>query len=132
MSYNISEAVLHMLKENYEKACNGYLVELLNMWDLSHKYGWWAGDEAGSTYFYEDAFSVSMDDIIYIVSNQIPYEEYLEWYEYTTWAIEFGQNVPNLKSWHLGCPRVDKETQKKIMDMKAEFDRLICETKEKF
>ena len=31
--------MLRVLREDYEKACNGYLVTLLNMWELDASYG---------------------------------------------------------------------------------------------
>ena len=50
MKHNISDSVKRNLKENYEKDCNAYLVELLNMWDWSYKDGYWVGDEVGGLY----------------------------------------------------------------------------------
>jgi hypothetical protein len=33
------DSTKRMLKEQWEKACNGYLVELLRMWELDSYYG---------------------------------------------------------------------------------------------
>ena len=39
------DAVKRLLKEQWEQACNGFLVELLRMWELDAHYGYWIGDE---------------------------------------------------------------------------------------
>ena len=39
-------SVKRMLKKQYEKACNGYLCELLRMWELDMYYGYWDFDKA--------------------------------------------------------------------------------------
>ena len=133
MNNNISKAILRALREDYEKACNGYLVTLLNMWELDSHYGFWVSDEVGGTYSYGDTgLYLNMDDMIYVVENNISEQSYREWLDYCVWAEEFNQTVPNLRSWHHGFPRVDEATQKKLSDMKHELNKLIEETKEKF
>ena len=133
MSNNISKAVLRALREDYEKACNGYLVTLLNMWELDAYYGFWVADEVGGTYSYGDTgLYLNMDDMIYVVENQFSEQSYREWHEYCLWACEFNQTVPTLRAWHNGFVRVDEATQKKLSDMKRELNKLIEETKEKF
>lgn len=133
MNNNISKAMLRVLREDYEKACNGYLVILLNMWELDSSYGFWVSDEVGGTYSYGDTgLYLNMDDMIYVVENKISEQSYRDWLDYCVWAEEFNQTVPNLRSWHHGFPRVDEATQKKLSDMKHELNKLIEETKEKF
>ena len=125
--------MLRALREDYEKACNGYLVTLLNMWELDASYGFWVSDEVGGVYSYGDTgLFLNMDDMIYVVENNISEQSYKEWLDYCVWASEFNQTVPNLSAWHHGFPRVDEATQKKLSDMKRELNKLIEETKEKF
>ena len=133
MNNNISKAILRALREDYEKACNGYLVTLLNMWELDASYGFWVSDEVGGTYSYGDTgLYLNMDDMIYVVENNISEQSYREWLDYCVWAEEFNQTVPNLRAWHHGFPRVDEATQKKLSEMRYELDRLIEKTKGKF
>ena len=133
MNNNISKAILRALREDYEKACNGYLVTLLNMWELDASYGFWVSDEVGGTYSYGDTgLYLNMDDMIYVVENNISEQSYQEWLDYCVWASEFNQTVPNLRAWHHGFPRVDEATQKKLSEMRYELDRLIEKTKGKF
>lgn len=134
MAYKVHDAVKRNLKEKFKEVCNGYLLELANMWELDCKtYGFWVGDEVGGVYSYGDTgLFINMEDIRYCVINNVSYSEYRDWLDYCVWASEFGQNAPNLKAWHNGCPRVDVVTQEKLSAMKYEFEKLIEETKERF
>ena len=122
-----------MLREQYEKACNGYLVELLRMWELDAYYGYWIGQEIGGVYDYGDGmFTINMDDIIYCVEHDVGREQYIEWQEYCCDASEFGFDIPNLKSWIMGCPRTSQEVFKKLREMKKILDDAIKAEKEKY
>ena len=134
MAYKVHDAVKRNLKEKFEEVYNGYLLELANMWELDCKtYGFWVGDEVGGVYSYGDTgLFINMDDIRYCVINNVSYSEYRDWLDYCVWATEFGQNVPNLKAWHEGCPRVDVVTQEKLSAMRYEVIKMCEELKEKF
>ena len=126
-------SVKRMLKEQYEKACNGYLVELLRMWELDAYYGYWIGQEIGGVYDYGGGmFTIGMNDIIYCVEHDIGREQYIEWQEYCCDASEFGFDMPNLKSWMMGCPRTPPEVFEKLRKMKAELNEAIKAEKEKY
>ena len=128
----IKEAVKRQLKEQWEKACKGFVDELLRMWELDAHYGYWIGDETGSVYDYGDGmFTISMDDIIYCVLGDITREQYMEWQEYICDATEFGFDTPNLRSWHRGCPRVPIETYKRLRQMKASLEKFVDDEKER-
>ena len=122
-----------MLREQCEKACNGYLTELLRMWELDAYYGYWIGEEIGGVYDYGGGmFTIGMNDIIYCVEHDIGREQYIEWQEYCCDASEFGFDMPNLKSWIMGCPRTSQEVFKKLREMKKILDDAIKEEKEKY
>ena len=122
-----------MLREQWEKACNGYLMELLRMWELDAYYGYWIGEEIGGVYDYGGGmFTIGMNDIIYCVENDIGREQYIEWQEYCCDAAEFGFDTPNLKSWMMGCPRTPPEVFEKLRKMKAELNEAIKAEKEKY
>ena len=122
-----------MLREQWEKACNGYLTELLRMWELDAYYGYWIGEEIGGVYDYGGGmFTIGMNDIIYCVEHDIGREQYIEWQEYCCDAAEFGFDMPNLKSWIMGCPRTSQEVFKKLREMKKILDDAIKAEKEKY
>lgn len=126
-----SAAVKRMLKENYEKGCNGYLVELLNMWELDACYGFWVRDEVGGTYCYGDSIYLNMDEIIYCVVNDIKELEYQEYLDYNVMANEYNFNTLSLESWHLGAPRVPRETFDRLRKMKQDLMDAVQEEKER-
>ena len=122
-----------MLREQWEQACNGYTMALLRMWELDAYYGYWIGEEIGGVYDYGGGmFTIGMDDIIYCVEHDIGREQYIEWQEYCCDASEFGFDMPNLKSWMMGCPRTPTEVFEKLRKMKAELNEAIKAEKEKF
>lgn len=121
------------LRKDYEQACNGYLCELLNMWELDAHYGYWIAEEIGGVYDYGGGmFTIGMYDIIYCVEHDIGREQYIEWQEYCCDASEFGFDMPNLKSWIMGCPRTSQEVFKKLREMKKILDDAIKAEKEKY
>ena len=127
------DAVKRQLKEQWEQACNGYLVELLRMWELDAYYGYWIGEEIGGVYDYGGGmFTIGMDDIIYCVEHDVTEKQYMEWQEYLCDAAEFGFDKPNLKSWMMGCPRTSPEVFEKLRKMKAELNEAIKAEKEKY
>ena len=121
------------LRKDYEQACNGYLVELMRMWELDAYYGSWIGEEIGGVYDYGGGmFTIGMDDIIYCVEHDVTEKQYMEWQEYLCDAAEFGFDKPNLKSWMMGCPRTSPEVFEKLRKMKAELNEAIKAEKEKY
>ena len=127
------DAVKRQLKEQWKQACNGFLVELLRMWELDAYYGYWIGEEIGGVYDYGGGmFTIGMNDIIYCVEHDIGREQYIEWQEYCCDAAEFGFDTPNLKSWMMGCPRTSQEVFKKLREMKKILDDAIKAEKEKY
>ena len=123
--------VKRMLKEQYENACNGYLCELLRMWELDAHYGYWNSDQPGTIYHYGEMHNLTMEDIIYIVENDIEENEVLEWEDYCLDAYEFKFETPNLRSWHKGCPRTPKETFDRLRQLKADLDKAVEEEKQR-
>ncbi len=127
----IKDAVKRQLKEQYEKACNGYLCELLSMWELDAYYGYWIGEEVGGVYDYGGMMTIGMEDIIYCVEHDVTEFQYQEWQEYICDAAEFGFDTPNLKSWMMGCPRTHAETFKHLRKLKAQLNEAIKDEKER-
>ena len=128
---NTRPAVKRQLREDWEKACNGYLVELLCMWELDGYYGYWVGNEVGGVYDYGGDICIGMDDIIYCVEHDVTEEEYREWSDYCVSTNEFGFSTPNLRSWMLGCPRTSPEVFDRLRALKADLLRAVEEEKQK-
>ena len=124
-------SVKRMLKEQYEKACNGYLCELLRMWELDIHYGYWNSDKPGTIYHYGETHNLTMEDIIYIVENDIEEDEVLAWEDYCMDAYEFKFTTPNLRAWHMGCPRTPPETFERLRALKTDLDNAVKEENER-
>lgn len=115
----INDAVKRQCKDAYEKGCNSYLLTLANAWEWDCKaYGYWVADEVGGVFSYGESIFINMEDIVFCVENDIDENEYTEWQEYNVEANEFGFDFINLKSWHMGCPRVTRETFDRLRKMK--------------
>lgn len=127
----MDKAIKQHLKEQYDKACNAYLRELLNMWELDAHYGFWNSDKPGTIYHYGETHNLMMEDIIYIVDNDIEENEVLEWEDYTLDAMEFNMFTPNLKSWHMGCPRTPQERFAKLRSLMNALTASIDEEKKR-
>ena len=127
----IKETVKRELKEAYETMCNNYKDELLRMWELDAHYGYWNSDQPGTIYHYGEVHNLTMEEIIYIVDNDIEESEVMAWEDYTIDAIEFGFDTPNLMAWHRGCPRVPMETYKRLRQMKASLEKFVDDEKER-
>ena len=120
-----------LLRQDYEKAVNGYLCELLRMWELDAHYGYWDFDQPGTIYHYGETHNLSMEEIIYIVENDIEEDEVFEWEEYCLDAHEFGLNTPNLQAWHKGCPRTSQEVFEKLRKLKSDLEKAVEEEKKR-
>lgn len=125
------DGIKQMLKEQWRKACNGYLCELLRMWELDAHYGYWNSDKPGTIYHYGETHNLTMEDIIYIVENDIEEDEVLEWEDYCLNAYEFHFTTPNLNAWHMGCPRTPQETFDKLFALKLDLEQAVEEEREK-
>lgn len=123
------QEILQQLKKDYEAACNGYLAELLRRWELDAHYGYWISDQPGTIYHYGDTHNLTMEDIVYIVENDIEEDEVLAWEDYCLDAYEFKFATPNLRAWHMGCPRTSQETFEKLRKLKQALNDAINDEK---
>lgn len=128
-----TDGVKRMLKEQYEKACNAYLVELARMWEWDLKsHGFWNGDEVGSIYHYGESYNICMDDIIYCVDNDITSDEYFVHTEYCLRCSEFNIRPLSLKEWHEGAPRIPDEALDRLENLKRNLEDEIEKLKKCF
>lgn len=129
MGTKINSATLRFLKQEYEKGVNGYLVALHNLWETDPYYGFWVGDKVGELYCYGDDIYINMDNIIYVVENNISMEFYYEYTEYCLKCSEYNFEIPKLPAYHKGCPLVPQETFDKLDALKRDLNECVEETK---
>lgn len=137
------ESVLRQLEENYEKACNAWVVELARLWGMGNiARGNWIGDDVGGVFDFDGAWMLSMRDIQYIVRKGITLEQAADWQDYASWITDyekFGYEVPTLREYvEYLVPLLDQEARQRldkgrqhIEDLKDELFRLCDEELEK-
>ena len=125
------ENVKHELKVAYETVCKCYKDAMLRLWELDEHYGYWNSDQPGTIYHYGEVHNLTMEEIIYIVDNDIEEAEVTVWEDYMLDAIEFGFDVPNLMAWHRGCPRIPNATFDRLRQMKADLEKLVDDEKDR-
>jgi hypothetical protein len=101
------------------------------MWELDAHYGYWNSDQPGTIYHYGETHNLTMEEIIYIVENDIEEDEVLEWEDYCLDAYEFKFTTPNLRAWHTGCPRTPQETFDRLRQLKADLGKAVEEEKQR-
>ena len=123
------EKSIGTLKREYNKACFDYLNKLIGNWKLyeddTPDYGWWIGDEVGTTYFFNEEISINMDDIRYCVNNDVDYQTYLNYNEYNTRCHEYGLNTITLKEYICHEGRVSDKELEKIAVIRKELDNFV-------
>ena len=128
---NMNKAHIKLLKENYEKACEEYLKAFCNAYEIQYDSDAWVAGDVGTIACVGEYYFDFNDVIKYAVDNNLKdWEELMEWYDYTLFAHEFNQSIPNFKSWHKGCPRLSKDAQKHLISLKERLDKTIQEYKE--
>lgn len=132
MNNNMTKGHLKILKDNFEKGCNGYLNELLYLWELSSKDGFWIANEVGGLYAHGETIFINMAEIIFCVENNVSMETYMDYSDYCLKCKEYNFNIPNLPSYFKGCPTVPQETFDRLDDLKRQMNECINDTKSKF
>lgn len=118
------------LKERYAQICAIYLENFCSLMDFPFDTDPWVGSEPGTIAMVGDFFFDFHDVVKYCVDQHLTdLTDLLQWYDYTLWAHENRQTVPNYRSWSRGCPRLSPEQRQKIDDARQRVDELIDEAK---
>ena len=121
-------AVLAQLEENYEQACNAWVMELERMWEIDGREGHWIGDEAGGVYDLVGEMQLGLQDIKYIVRNGITYDQASDWQEYVSWISdyeEYGYETPTLREYvEYLVPLLDEDARERIDKARARLELL--------
>lgn len=120
------------LKDDFNKAVDAYLEAFLKMYEWDSFYGGWVAEDRTGVYTYADDVYVSLSDIIYIVDNDVPKEEFNKWYSYCLWAHDFNMTIPTLPAWVKGAPRASESEMERLEKMRQEFNDACNEVKEGF
>lgn len=129
-------AILRQLEQDYEKACNGWVLELARLWGIGGTVlGDWIGGEVGGVWrTYDGEWTLSMKDICYAIRKGVSREQAEDWREYSFWAADNGFCQPTLAEFvEYTVPILDEEARRRIeakkqelAAMKADLE-LLCE-----
>ena len=127
------------LGDAWNEVCNAYLRRFCKIMELDYEDAYWPGGDIGSIATWEDGTAYTMDDIRYVVDNNIPKETVEAWWDYS-YQIEWINSVyhemqnykelpnVNLESYCKGARTLTKE------QLDAEYDLIakIQDAKDKF
>ena len=124
------------LKEDYEYACNGYLLEfcIKHEFDFEEVPDCWVGCDVGTVAQVADYF-VSMETMRTDIDDDAPKEQFMKWYDYCLRLSSLGvAGMPNFRNWLKGCPIRSEEDiaelerlQAKVMEAKQLLEDAIKE-----
>lgn len=92
---------IHTLSRYYEAICDEYRRRLCNMWELSFEGSFWIADIIGESLSVGDYWVLDMTEIKYCVDNNVSYEAFDEYWEFTMNEAHDGKDRPriNFYSW---------------------------------
>lgn len=97
----MNNAHKELLKQNFENAVGAYVDALLELFEMNKNDAWWVGNRIGRDVLRLNSMStISLDDIITCVENDIKYDEYLEYIEHKYKREKSKMPCMNLESWH--------------------------------
>lgn len=122
----MEQQIIENAREALQKVCDKYVKLLAEQWGCDANSAYWGCDYGGLCDFDGD-FTITLTDMVYVVENDVSYEEYMQWMNYNIDAHRWGFYNINLKSWHMGAPRVDNEVFVRLQNLKREIDETINE-----
>lgn len=124
------------LTKEFNNIADQYVHSVLDLWGINNdEYPviYWVGDDKGGVVEIADIF-IDFSELRYIFDNNISCGEYLEYYEYHNRLarLNMERGRMNLKSWHLGAPRISEEefirleaAQQAIKDLQEDLEKQI-------
>ena len=127
----MNKTYIKQLEKRYSDTCEEYLKAFCKNYDRRYELDSWVAGDCGTIACVGDYFFDFHDVIKYAVDNSLTdWDEVVEWYDYTLFANEYNQTIPNFQSWHKGCPRLSKEEQKYLVSLKEMLDKAIKDYKD--
>ena len=122
----MNKTYIKQLEKRYSDTCEEYLKAFCENYNRRYELDSWVAGDCGTIACVGDYFFDFHDVIKYAVDNNLTdWDEVVEWYDYTLFANEYNQTIPNFQSWHKGCPRLTAEEQKRLIDLKKDFEYTV-------
>lgn len=91
-----------VVKQFYE-SCNSLAKQVNEAVFHNTEEFWWCGNIVGGVCAFGNTDILSVDEMAYILENQLEASEIREWMDYTCNHIPQKGKMINLRSWHTGC-----------------------------
>ena len=122
----MNKTYIKQLEKRYSDTCEEYLKAFCENYNRRYELDSWVAGDCGTIACVGDYFFDFHDVIKYAVDNNLTdWDEVVEWYDYTLFANEYNQTIPNFQSWHKGCPRLTKKKKKRLIDLKKDFEYTV-------
>jgi len=108
------------LRKKFSDVCNEYLFEFCANYELVYNAYAWVADEPGTVACIGDYY-VGFDDIRYCVDNNVPFDTWIQHYDYLIDAEYLGLPLINLPSWCKGAPRASKEQIAHLKELREDL-----------
>lgn len=130
----MSQSYAKSLRSRFRGICNEYVVEFCRLYKFAVEADdIWVADDAGTIACISDYYFDFNSVIKYAVDNQLSdRDDLLSWYDYSLFAREYNQTIPNFESWSKGCPRMSKEEQEKLIGLKRDLEDAVKDFKQKY
>ena len=109
---------IKQIDEMYTNACEEYLQAFCEHYEQQYEKDSWVARQAG-TVCCVSGYYISMEDMRYMMLNNITWNTFLEWYDYCMDMFYLNFHTVNLQSWCKGCPRYTKEKIEKLKKEKS-------------
>lgn len=89
------------LSSLYEMVCDEYRRRLCEMWKIPFDESWWVADKIGEGLFLCDCnIPLDMPMLRYIVENNVPEGDWIQWCDFVDSEIFAGRNIPRINFYH--------------------------------
>ena len=128
----VKEYKTNEVLENYNNACNDVVKAFSERYEVNVSEEDWVAGEVGGAICINEEFFVGMEILIIMLKNNVPWEEFLRWWDYNMDANLLGLNTINFVSWLTGAPRLSKEQLDGLKEKRKELTDLVEKYKKEF
>lgn len=127
----MSKKSIEYARKKWSEACNLWVCLLCEQWERNDRNGYWIGGEVGGVWDMGGDVIMGMNDVIYAVEHNIPFQAYHDWQDYCMDVSELNIDTPSFIDYCNGIGVIKKENLDKLLSMKQDLDNYVNEEKKK-
>ena len=123
------------LNKLYESTANSYLHAFCDMMQRQGNLitdAGWVGGVVGGIMQFSDTYTLSYDDLRYVVHNKVTYKQVTRWIDHCNEMHEYGLMPPSLEDWHHGRSTISMDKLERIRELKKQFDECVASVREQY